>query len=181
MPRSKKPYGTAVDKRNGNRLVIDVTKRMVDPFPPPPNSTPSVQRAWDAYWEDRASYLLTPASKAVLTRWADAMNRYELLLAEADKEPLVYGVSSNVRPNPLYSITSQMADVITRCERQLGIGTYNATSLGLAAVAEQRSVAEMNAQYEGSQAREDADTPLPQGVKTLSAEVEADVDPRLLP
>lgn len=180
MPRSKKPPGTAVDKRNGAR-VVTLTTRMVEEYPPPRGCTANARKAWKAYWQDRASYLLTPASKVVLERWAIALSRYERLTELGDAEPLLPG---SQRPdsfimNPAYRGAADQMSIVQACERQLGIGTYNATSLGLAAVAEQRSVSELNARYEQPESQQEGSKPARKAGTTVQGEVE-DVDPRLV-
>jgi hypothetical protein len=152
----------------------------VQPFPPPPGSSDQVVQAWNDYWEDRASYLLTDVSKVVLTRWADALQRYLLAIAEADEEPTMETVRGASIINPLYRVAQDALNTVEKCEQQLGIGTLNATRLGLAAVAEQRSVAEMNARYEEPEAPQPGGEARARGGKpVIAGELDAETDPRL--
>jgi P27 family predicted phage terminase small subunit len=146
MPRAKKPPGTAVDRRNGARLAV-VGSGQVERMPPPAGLSTTTRRAWEAFWDDRQAALLTPSSTIVLMRWADALDRYLRCIAEADKEPIVTGSTGQEAMNPLYKVADQARATLEACERQLGIGGINAASLGLAAISEARSLADMNARY----------------------------------
>lgn len=149
MPRAKKPPGAAVDKRNGSKALLSVSAGPVERFDPPRGLSRQARQAWDAFWEDRPALLLTPASKVVLLRWVVALDRYLRTSAEADKAPLVTGSQGQDVVNPLYRIAEQAMAIVDRCEKQLGIGGLYASQLGLAAVSERRSLADMNARYGG--------------------------------
>jgi hypothetical protein len=86
----------------------------------------------------------------VLLRWVDALDRYVRATAEADREPLVAGSTGQMAPNPLHRIAEQALKTTEAAEKQLGIGGLNAAALGLAAISERRSLAEMNARYTGT-------------------------------
>jgi len=149
MPRTKKPPGTAVDKRNGARLV-SVGQGKVEPFDPPRGLTAAAKAAWEAYWSDRPALLLTPSSKVVLLRWIDGLDRYLRATRAADAEPLIAGSRDQQTLNPLYRVAEQARAVVEACERQLGIGGLYAANLGLAAVSEAKSLADLNAAYSES-------------------------------
>lgn len=156
MGRTKKAAGTAVDPRNGQRALSVVSGSQVEAFEPPPGLCPSAVDAWNAFWVDRPAALLTPAAKVVLLRWVDALNRYARTTAEADLQPLVEGSQGQPVINPLYKIAQLALHTVDACERQLGIGGLYASQLGLAAVSERRSLAEMNARYGGADGRADS-------------------------
>lgn len=183
MPRAKKAPGTAVDKRNGQRVVIADPGAKVEPFDAPPGLTQNAYAAWEDFWRDRPALLLTPTSKVVLVRWIEAVSRYERAIKDADLEPLMPGQNTTI-PNPLYKIADQALKVIESCEKQLGIGTLNATQLGIAAIAEQQRLSDLNARYEEPQAREEGNSDAAgraaeSGVpRTLAGATE--IDPRLL-
>lgn len=150
MPRAKKPPGVAVDKRNGSKaLLTSVTAGAVKGFDPPAGLCDEARAAWGDFWADRPALLLTPSSKVVLLRWVVALDRYLRTSAEADEQPLVTGSQGQDVINPLYKVAEQAMAVVDRCERQLGIGGLYAAALGLAAVSERRSLADMNARYGG--------------------------------
>ncbi|MGH3097905.1 MAG: P27 family phage terminase small subunit [Streptosporangiales bacterium] len=151
MPKPKKAAGTAVDKRNGQKLVAGGRYDLrVEAFPPPKGLSKPARDAWRAFWEDRQAQLLTPSSKVVLLRWVDALDRYLRTTAEADKSPLVSGSQGQPVVNPLYKIADSARTTMDACERQLGIGGLYSANLGLAAISEQRSLQEMNSRYAGS-------------------------------
>src|SRR6266540_7340785 len=99
MPRAKKPPGTAVDRRNGAKLVT-VGTGQVERFEPPEGLSAPAMAAWGAFWDDRQSALLTPSGKVVLLRWIDALDRYLRSTAEGDREPLVTGSTGQLVVNP---------------------------------------------------------------------------------
>jgi P27 family predicted phage terminase small subunit len=104
---------------------------------------------WDAYWDDAASMVQTPADRGVVLRWIDAVDRYLRTVGEADAEPLVKGSTGQLVENPLYKIADRSLATVERAEKQLGIGALNRAGLGIAVIAEQRSLANMNAKYGG--------------------------------
>jgi hypothetical protein len=131
-------------------------------FDAPTGLSAAAVEAWEGFWADRPALLLTPSSRPVLLRWIDALNRYLVATAAADAEPLVSGSTGQLRPNPLYGVAAQALRTVETAERQLGIGGLNAAALGLAAIAERRSLQELNVQYtpagQGG-ARDDAQDP----------------------
>ncbi len=147
MPPVRKPAGTAVDKRNGQRVLSVVGGLRVEKFPAPRGLSKPAKAAWDAFWDDRPAALITPSAKVVLLRWIDALDRYLRTVAEADQQPIVTGSTGQDAINPLYKVADQAMATVKDCEKQLGIGGLNAASLGLAAISEQRSLAQMNARY----------------------------------
>lgn len=156
MPRAKKPPGAAVDKRNGAKaLLTSVSSGGVARFDPPEDLCSEAVAAWGDFWADRPALLLTPSSRVVLLRWVVALDRYLRTSAEADREPLVTGSQDQQVLNPLYRVAEQAMAVVDRCEKQLGIGGLYASQLGLAAVSERRSLADMNARYGGDDGQDD--------------------------
>ncbi len=161
MPRAKKAAGTAVDRRNGQQVLSVVGGLRVEKFSPPRGLSKPAKDAWNAFWDDRPAALITPAAKVVLLRWVDALDRYLRTIAEADEQPLVTGSQGQDVINPLYKVAEQAMVTVKDCERQLGIGGLNAASLGLAAISEQRSLAQMNARYMDGDALDEVDEPDP--------------------
>lgn len=179
MPRSKKAAGTAIDKRNGQRA-IDTVGRMVavERFELPPGLAKIAYEAWDDFWQDRQALLLTTSSKIVLKRWVMAVNRYDRAIKEADQQPLVEGSARQMIMNPMYKIAKDALATIDACERQLGIGTLNATNLGMAALAEQARLADLNEAYEEPREHDEGARQRGAAGPTLPGTVED--DPRLL-
>jgi P27 family predicted phage terminase small subunit len=148
MPRTKKAAGMAVDQRNGRRadLAVVVGER----FDPPEDLCPEAVQAWDAYWDDRVAQVQTPVDRPILTRWVTEMDRYLRLLAEADKQPLVAGSQGQPVENPLYKIAYQSLAAVQYVEKQMGMGALNRSALGIAVIAERKSLADMNSRYGGT-------------------------------
>lgn len=151
MPRTRKLPGTAVDKRNGQRADLTAvgagSTGTVGRFDPPAGLSAPALAAWEDFWADRPALLLTPSSKVVLLRWIDALERQARALRAADADPLVTGSTGQAALNPLYRLAESCRATIVDCEKQLGIGGVNASALGLAAITERRSLADLNAKY----------------------------------
>ena len=149
MPRPKKPAGTAADSRNGRRELAlgRHSPGAVEQFDPPNPVCDEAMEAWEQFWSDRQAALLTPSSRVVLIRWVEALDRYLRSTAAADLLPLVEGSTGQSVVNPMYKISEQALKTVEACERQLGIGGLHAANLGLAAISERKSLADMNAQY----------------------------------
>jgi len=169
MPRQKKPPGRAVDRRNGRRA--DLTGMAPIEKPAMPDGLcDEAQIEWRQYWDDPASMLNAPADRGVVLRWIDAADRYWRLIAEADKSPRVTGSTGQLVANPLYRIADMARRTIELAEKQLGIGALNRSNLGMAVIAERRSLADMNARFGGAGEDDDAS----------EGEGEAGKDPRLV-
>lgn len=147
MPRTKKPAGTTVDRRNGRRA--DLVAVAGERFDPPEDLCDEANAAWDAYWDDTVAIVMTPADKAVLTRWIREMDRYLRLTAEADECPSVRGSQGQPVENPLYGTAYKALAAVQQCEKQMGMGALNRSALGIAVITERKSLQEMNAKYGG--------------------------------
>lgn len=165
LPRTKKPAGTAVDKRNGRQAELRPVGELAKPDRPEHLCDEAVEQ-WEAYWGEAAATVQTLADRGVVLRWIDAVDRYLRLVAEADRAPLLPGSTKQMAENPLYKIADKALGTIERCEKQLGIGALNRAGLGIAVITEQRSLADMNSRYGG--AGDDH-----------GAEAQAEKDPRL--
>lgn len=152
MPRTKKPPGTAVDKRNGRQVTIELAAVAGGRIDAPDGLLPETQALWDAYWADAVATVQTPVDRGVLLRWITEYDRYTRTVAEADRQPLVEGSQGQSVENPLYRIAYRALDAAERCERQLGMGPLHRSNLGIAVVAERRSLADMNSRYGGADA-----------------------------
>jgi P27 family predicted phage terminase small subunit len=151
VPRTKKPAGTAVDRRNG-RKVTELRPVEGGKIDAPAGLSADVLVLWDAYWDDAASGVQTPADRGVLLRWITEYDRYLRLIAEADKQPLVFGSQGQSVANPLYKLADRALAAAERCEKQMGVGALNRSNLGIAVISEQKSLAQMNAKYGGGDA-----------------------------
>jgi P27 family predicted phage terminase small subunit len=151
VPRTKKPAGQAVDRRNGRRAELAAAAPLAK-FPLPrrvPAWLPETRKAWDALWEDPVSSLLSVADRPLLLRWVDALDRAGRTLAEADKRPTVKGSMGQPVENPLYGVADKALRVAMAIEAQVGVGALNRARLGLTFSAAQLSLADLNAAFMG--------------------------------
>ena|SRR6266704_1330174 len=148
MPRNRKPPGTAVDRRNGQQANLSVVAgdAEVVRVPMPDGLLKETQEQWDAYWADPVASVQTLVDRSLLLRWIKNLDRYERLIAEADRSPLVEGLHA-VSAHPLYAVASKIEASVKADEAQLGIGPLNRSKLGIAVISERRSLADMNARY----------------------------------
>jgi len=144
MPR--KPPGKAIDPRNGQRAQIARTK--LDRFDPPPGVSEESKSIWEAFWTDSVSSVLTIADRGVLIRWIELVDDRNKLLREAMKEPVTLGSTRQKQAHPLFSVAMTMEKAIQALEAQLGIGPKNRAALGIAVIAEQKGLNELNAEFE---------------------------------
>lgn len=147
MPRTKKPAGAAVDKRNGRQAHLEVLAG--GRLDPPVGLTEQAGELWDAYWSDPVSGVQTGVDRGLLYRWITEYDRYLRTVAEADRQPIVEGSTGQAVENPLYKIAYRALDAAEKCERQLGVGPLWRSNLGIAVIAEKKSLADMNARYGG--------------------------------
>jgi len=147
VPRTKKPAGTAVDPRNGRRADLAVVAG--ERFEPPTGLCPEAMDAWDAYWDDRVAQVQTPVDRAVLLRWVTEMDRYLRLMAAADLEPVVRGSQGQPVENPMYGTAYKALAAVQACEKQMGMGALNRSALGIAVIAETKSLQDLNTRYGG--------------------------------
>jgi P27 family predicted phage terminase small subunit len=149
MPRTKKPAGTAVDSRNGRRADLAVVAGTR--FDPPESVSDVALPYWETYWDDRVAQVHTPVDKVILVRWITELDRYFKLLAVADQQPIVTGSQGQPVENPAYGTAHRSLAAVQYCEKQLGIGPLHRSALGIAVIAEKRSLDELNDGYGGGQ------------------------------
>ena len=159
MPRTKKPAGTAADKRNGRRLEIAASS--LARFALPKRGRPyglETRKAWTALWSDPVASALTPVDRPVLLRWADAVDRAAWALDRADAEPIATGSMGQAVESPYYGIADKALKVAQACEAQLGVGALNRARLGIAILAERASLEDLNAKImEGGGGEDESD------------------------
>jgi hypothetical protein len=160
LPRTKKPAGTAVDRRNGRRTELTALQgaRLELPAPPPGVEwCDDAVTAWARFWDDSVATALTPADEVLVLRWLEALNRYLILVRQADQAPLGTGSQGQDVLNPLYKAAEMSLRTVEACERQIGIGPAHRASLGIALLTEKRTLASMNAQYVAREVSRGAD------------------------
>lgn len=125
----KKAPGEAIDSRNGVRAILAKPGERV---PPPTNITHQYAlEAWEDYWRDPVSSLLTEADMVVLYRWVDCIDRYWRLMALADAEPVVFTNANGQMANGLYRVALQCHTSAMLMETRLGISPKSRASLGI--------------------------------------------------
>ena len=148
MPKPLNVPNVTIKTRNGTVGVIGSGLKR---FEPPFALEEIAQKAWDDFWDDIPSMLITSASQVVLLRWIDAVNKYTVAAREFDESPMIEGHKGTMVLNPMIRMMGTAFMVIRDCERQLGIGVMNATQLGLASTAEKARVDDLTKEYETDQ------------------------------
>lgn len=133
MPRTKKPAGTAVDRRNGRRGDLALGPTIEVELPRDRHTfQPLSLTVWDGYWSQPVAATVTEADLMVVWTWIEAFDDALTKRAEADMEPLTKGSMGQMIANPLYQVAAQREAVALQCAKQLGIGGRNRADLGLA-------------------------------------------------
>src|ERR1700734_1321692 len=139
MPRTSKPAGTAVDRRNGRRTEIAASVLAKFALPKRTSGEPwllETRKAWSSLWTDPVATALTPVDRPVLLRWADAIDRASRSLELADADPISTGSMGQEVESPYYGIADKALRVAQACEAQLGVGALNRARLGIAILQE---------------------------------------------
>lgn len=149
MARTRKPAGSTVDTRNGARAALSAVVGQRFDLPPDlaAGLLPQTLAAWEAYWDDPVSQVRTAADRPVLLAWVEALDRWTRLSRAADDQPLVE-TSQGVTRNPLYAVAEGVWKVVESLQAQLGLGPKNRVALGIAVLAESRSLHDLNVRYE---------------------------------
>lgn len=148
MPRTKKPAGQAVDRRNGRR--VELAAGGLRSFSLPRRDPPwraETRRAWAALRADSVWSVLTPVDRPVLLRWVDALDRAGRFLEVADGAPVAAGSMGQPVENPLYGAAERELRRAERCEAQIGVGALNRAKLGLAVIEQRRSLLDLNREF----------------------------------
>ena len=149
MPRTKKPAGQAVDKRNGRRLELTTAEPLRRfGLPKRTDGKPwrlETRKAWTSAWKDPVATLWSVADRPILLRWAGALQRAEAAYEDADAQPMVKGSQGQMVSNPLYYVAEGQIRIAQACEAQLGIGALHRARLGVETASAVKSLAELNA------------------------------------
>lgn len=147
MPRTKKPAGTTADPRNGRRADLAVVAG--ERVEAPEGLSEHALTYWDAYWSDSVAQVQTKVDRVILVRWITELDRYFKLLKIADAQPIVSGSQGQPVENPAYQTAHRALSAAQYCEKQLGIGPLHRSALGIAVIAEKRSLDELNQAFGG--------------------------------
>lgn len=154
----QKDAGTALDLRRGARAVLT---RPGERFDPPDNvQHPEALNAWEEYWADPVSSVITVTDHAMLRRWVDAVQRYYELLEKADALPEVEA-GGGFAANPLYKVALAIGNQIERMEIKLGIGPKNRASLGIQIVQAETAGKQYNENWGGDRTQPKIEEPDP--------------------
>lgn len=105
---------------------------------------------WAALWDDeRLAAALSPVDRELLIRWAQAVDDGIKATAAAWADPISKGSMGQAVESPYYGIASKAKAEAERCEAQIGIGALNRARLGIAILAEARSLADLSAAFPG--------------------------------
>lgn len=156
--------GTSIGLRNGQRVKLTQPGERIDP--PAHISRPEALDAWEEYWLDPVSSVVTQADHQMMYRWIDMVERYFKLIQEADTEPIIVTLNNGQTANPLYKVALGIQNQIERLEARLGIGPKNRAALGVQIFEAEKGKRQLSAM----------DTP--SGHSGGTADVE-DEDPRL--
>lgn len=172
MPRKgsaspRKTPGTAIDPRNGAKVALR-PKRLAR-FDPPAGLSELSRQTWADYWNDPISDLATPADRSLLIRWIELIERYSFFIGRAMIEPEVRGSTGQKQVNGFFNAANQIEGRIAAIEQQLGIGPKNRAALGIAVLSEQRSLSDMNAEFEDGGEDDDDEDPR---IKIIRGETE---------
>jgi hypothetical protein len=146
MPRTKKPPGQAVDRRNGRRAELE--GQALEKFPLPVKR-PAIRtrRVWAALWDDPVSSVLALVDREMVIRWITSTDAWITALGKAELEPVSRGSMGQEVPSPFYAIAKQHLDEIEKCEQQLGVGALNRARLGLTITTARRSLDDLNRDF----------------------------------
>lgn len=158
MPRTKKPAGQAVDRRNGRRFEVEAAGGVLDwlVLPPRVPGWSAVARdALAALRADPVADVISPVDGPVVLRWLDCLDRASRALRRADRHPLVVGGNGQLTEHPSYQTAKAMMAEAARCEAQIGVGALNRARLGLTITTARRSLADLNTVLDESQDDDD--------------------------
>ena len=152
MPRAKKPAGTAVDQRNGERAAPSAVPLARFTLPRRSDGLDyglRTRRMWKALFDDGPlSSVLSPVDRELVIRWAQAVDDHLKALTSARANPISKGSMGQEVASPHFAIASQAMGVIVECERQIGIGALNRARLGIAILAERASLADLASRFD---------------------------------
>jgi hypothetical protein len=154
MPRTKKPAGTAVDRRNGRTVTLGEAVGGLKKFTLPKRSDGlaydlRTRRMYAALWADPVSSALSPVDRELVVRWAQSVDDWIKALESARADPVTTGSMHQDVASPYFAIAAQALIAAERVEQQLGVGALNRARLGLTIGQARKSLQELNADLDG--------------------------------
>jgi len=150
MPPIRKPAAKRQNRVTRDMGLVSAPGKLPAP---PAKLCKAAKDAWNAYWTDIVSGSVREADAPLVLRWIQNLNRYNVLIAQADADPIVAGSTGQKRANPIYDLALKLESSIKVDEQQLGIGPLNRLKLGMAIGEASRSLADL--ETEGSENDED--------------------------
>jgi terminase small subunit-like protein len=153
MPRAKKLPGQAADPRNGQQVALPAAPLAKFGLPRRSDGLKydvRTQRMWRALWDDaRLAAALSPVDRELVIRWAQGVDDWIKALESARLDPVTKGSMGQEVASPYFAIAAQALAVAERCEQQIGIGALNRARLGIAILAEARSLRDLSDGFPG--------------------------------
>lgn len=143
----------AVDRRNGQKLALPAVALARFSLPRRADGQKwdlRTQRMWRALWDDeRLASALSPVDRELLLRWAEAVDDAVKARARAWESPISTGSMKQEVESPFFGIAAKALATAEKCEAQIGVGALNRARLGIAILAEARSLADLSAAFPG--------------------------------
>jgi hypothetical protein len=157
MPRTKKAPGEAVDRRNGAQLILLPPVNPVVPKPPAGLLRPTAE-AWDSFWHDPVSNLVTPASRSLVDRWVIVLDELNRARSGFRRKRFMQGSQGQPVLNPLGAEAHRLSAELTSIEDRLGMSPRSQMALGIAFGQAKKSLDELNRELAVSEdGNDDAD------------------------
>jgi hypothetical protein len=150
VPRAKKAAGQAVDRRNGQHQSLSAVPLPRFGLPKRPEGWDlRTRRVWAALWADPVSSALSVVDREMVIRWAEALDDHGKALVRAREDPITEGRNDQPVASPWFAIAKQAMDIVTECERQIGVGALNRARLGIALIQERASLLDLAGRRSG--------------------------------
>lgn len=149
---------TAVDRPKWQN--VDVVPNKTGYFPPPDSLSEDALEVWDTFWSDSVSNIAAVVDKSVIIRWILNTDRYFKMMAKFDEMPFIYTTRGDPEINPSFKIADALLRVINKDEQQLGIGPRNRVNIGMTLATTERTIREINNDYDGRKDGSDNDKPV---------------------
>lgn len=160
MPRPRKSFGEAIDRRNGARLVVTGTARPVaEPPAPPKTLLAPTAKSWTAFWESEAAALVLPADLPALERLFELRDERARCMRVARSARLVPGSTGQAALNPLYKLIPTLDAEIRQLEDRYGLTPMSRLKLGITFGEATRSLSDLNADTDAAVAANGDDDP----------------------
>lgn len=147
MPRAKKSFGEAVDKRNGTKLAL--LPAAITQVPDAPKGLlKSTQQRWHDFWTDSVAGLIQPAEMGLIERYFTYVDEWSRSMTAFRKDRFIEGSMGQPKLNPLSTYIKQLEGDISSLEDRLGLSPKARLALGIAVGQAQRTLADLNAELD---------------------------------